>query len=236
MSYDQGALLEPLGVALHAVRKASLAPGSSCLVIGAGAVGLMCAAAARAAGCASIVMADIAENRLQFALSRGFASAVSPMSLRKAETLEDKLACAKEFAEEFCKAGQRTGEKQPHKFAATFECTGVESCVQAAIYATRASGKVLLVGMGSPIQTLPIAAATHREVDLIGVWRYANTYPESIDIMSKAGQDGTGIPDLSSIITHRFEGLQRVPEAFDVAARSTDVDGKLVVKVVVHNS
>jgi len=134
MSYDQGALLEPLGVAVHAVRKAGVTPGSSCLVLGAGAVGLLCAAAARAEGCLDITMADIAENRLQFALDHGFATAISPMERRQADTLEDRLDIAKEFAQEFCDVGQSVADTKTRQFNVTFECTGVESCVQAAIY------------------------------------------------------------------------------------------------------
>jgi L-iditol 2-dehydrogenase len=88
--------------------------------------------------------------------------------------------------------------------------------------------------MGTPIQTLPIAAASLREVDLVGVWRYANTYPVAIEIMKIAGKNGC-VPDIKSVITHSFKGLKSVPEAFELAARTTDQDGRLVVKVVVHN-
>lgn len=93
----------------------------------------------------------------------------------------------------------------------------------------------MLVGMGSPVQMLPIAAAARREIDLIGVWRYANTYPASIEIMRRAGEAGSKLPDLSSMITHKFKGLGSVPAAFELAARSSDADGNLVVKVVVNN-
>ena len=134
MSYEQGALLEPLAVAVHAVKRAGLTAGSSCLILGAGAVGLLCAAAARAVGCLSITMADIAANRLQFALNGGFATAVSAMARRQGETVEQKLALARDFAAEFCAAGTDAADTKPRKFAVTFECTGVESCVQAAIY------------------------------------------------------------------------------------------------------
>ncbi len=87
--------------------------------------------------------------------------------------------------------------------------------------------------MGTPIQTLPVAAAALREVDLVGVWRYANAYPRAIEIMQEAG---TGqIPDLRKRITHRFRGLEQVPDAFKVAATTSDEEGRLVVKVVVNN-
>ena len=90
--------------------------------------------------------------------------------------------------------------------------------------ATRNGGKILLVGMGTPIQTLPISAAALREVDLVGVWRYANCYPDGIAMMQQAGKDG--IPDIRKLITHRFHGLDQCLEAFDMAAKTSDKNGE----------
>lgn len=73
LSYADGSLLEPLAVAIHSVRKAAAKPGTSFLMIGAGAVGLLCAAVAKFSGYGRVIMADIASNRLEFALQNGFA-------------------------------------------------------------------------------------------------------------------------------------------------------------------
>ncbi|OQU97217.1 Alcohol dehydrogenase GroES-like domain-containing protein [Cladophialophora immunda] len=70
LTFDDGALLEPLSVACHAVRRAGVTPASTCLVFGAGAVGLLCAAVARSKGCARIVMCDIDKRRVNFALQK----------------------------------------------------------------------------------------------------------------------------------------------------------------------
>lgn len=91
----------------------------------------------------------------------------------------------------------------------------------------------MLVGMGHPIQTLPLAAAALREVDIVGVFRYANTYAESIEIVKQAMSSG---PDLTKLITHRYQGLSNAPKAFDMAGKTKDEDGKLVIKVVIDSS
>ncbi len=92
----------------------------------------------------------------------------------------------------------------------------------------------MLIGMGTPIQTLPISAAALREVDLCGVFRYANAYPESIEVLSApAGRDR---PDFASLVTHTFHGLDSVDGAFGMAARKVDDEGRLVLKVVVTNN
>ena len=91
----------------------------------------------------------------------------------------------------------------------------------------------MLVGMGHPIQTLPLAAAALREVDIVGVFRYANTYAESIEIVQQAMKS---VPDLTKLVTHRYRGLSNAPEAFDMAGKTKDQDGKLVLKVVIDSN
>lgn len=92
----------------------------------------------------------------------------------------------------------------------------------------------MLVGMGHPIQTLPLGAAALREVDIVGVFRYANTYQESIDIILQAQKSSAG-PDFSKLITHRFSGFEDAVKAFEMASKTKDADGKLVLKVVIDS-
>ena len=89
----------------------------------------------------------------------------------------------------------------------------------------------MLIGMGSPIQTLPISAAALREIDLVGVFRYANTYEEAIEIVSSSS---SSLPDLSKLITQRYSGFDEIPKAFAMAGRVKDDDEKLVLKVLVE--
>jgi L-iditol 2-dehydrogenase len=86
-----------------------------------------------------------------------------------------------------------------------------------------------MVGMGTPIQTLPMSASHLKEVDIIGIFRYANTYPTGIKLIS-AGV----LPCLDSMVTHRFRGLGSVKEAFELAGTTLDKDGNLVLKVLVE--
>lgn len=88
----------------------------------------------------------------------------------------------------------------------------------------------MLIGMGNPIQTLPISAASLREVDLVGVFRYANTYPKAIQLL--ASNDPL-LPDLRKLITHRYAGMDNIPQAFDMAGKVKDEEGKLVLKVMI---
>ena len=88
----------------------------------------------------------------------------------------------------------------------------------------------MIIGMGNPIQTLPISAASLKEVDLMGVFRYANAYPKVIELLASGDSH---LPDLSKLVTHRYSGLESIPKAFNVAARVEDDEGSLVLKVMV---
>ena len=88
----------------------------------------------------------------------------------------------------------------------------------------------MLIGMGTPILTLPMSAAALREVDLIGVFRYANTYKEAIKLLSNRP---ASMPDLSTLVTHRYKGMGQILDAFSMAGRVKDEEGQLVLKVVV---
>lgn len=181
----------------------------------------------------TVIIADIDAGRVDFALRNRFADRgfTVPIKKRKeGEGIDEDLAFAKGLAADIGKI-ERTDGKPVAEVDAVFECTGVPSCLQTAIYATRPGGKVLLIGMGTPVQTLPISAAALREVDLVGVFRYANSYPEGIMVLAGRKE---GDPDLEKLVTHRFKGLDVVEEAFEMAARTVDAEGKLVIKVIVE--
>lgn len=227
VSQGLGAILEPLGVAIHGSRRASLKQGSTVLIFGAGAVGLLCAAMCKVSGAKKVIIADIQAERVEFAVRNKFADTNIVVPMKRFEKVEDKLSFAKEIAELVKVAGG--GEEVD----AVFECTGVESCLQAAIYSTKPGGRIMLIGMGSPIQTLPISAAALREIDLVGVFRYANTYEEAIKIVSSGNPL---LPDLSKLITQRYKGFDGIPSAFEMAGRVKDDEGNLVIKVLIDTA
>ncbi|QDS74071.1 hypothetical protein FKW77_009432 [Venturia effusa] len=234
MSLELGALVEPLSVAIHASRRARIKEEASLrgkvLVFGAGAVGLLCAAVCKLEGVKRVVIADVDAGRVDFAVKNGFAHEGFLVPMRRGTTTEENLDIAKLTASEIASVKNADGI-EVGEVDAVFECTGVPSCVQTAIYSTRPGGKILLIGMGTPIQTLPVSAAALREIDLVGVFRYANVYPAAIEMLSlPPGSDG---PDFSKLVTHRVQGLRNVEQAFRMAGKTKDESGELVLKVMV---
>ena len=259
VSYDAAALLEPLSVAIHAMNRAQPAPGSTALVIGAGTVGILTAAMARQSGCTSVTIADIDAGRVEYALSRGFAThghviAKSPQSAETSGISTPRSGLATP-ASTFSVPSQFDGAKStaaklisvanPHEeftleededgFDVTFECTGKEISMHTSLYATKAGGKVIMVGMGTPIQTLPLSVAHLREIDILGIFRYANTYATGIRLLcSQKGSAVGALPSLDDMVTHRFKGLDKARGAFELASRTSDDEGNLVLKVVIE--
>jgi len=229
VSLESAALLEPLSVAIHATRRAGVEQGDTAIVFGAGTVGLLTAAMAKMSGATTVVIVDVDHGRIQYALRNGFAHKGLVVPARHdADEALSQFGAARELATDV----MRIASLDDVGFEGadlTFDCTGKEICMQAGLYATRPGGKLIMVGMGTPVQTLPISASHLKEVDIIGIFRYANTYATGIKIISSGV-----LPSLDNMITHRFQGLDAAKEAFELAGKTTDRDGNLVLKVLVE--
>ncbi|KAI8975353.1 chaperonin 10-like protein [Mycotypha africana] len=191
VSLEEGALIEPLSVGIHASRRGEIKLGDRVFVFGAGPVGLLTAAAAKAAGAAHVTIADISESRVKFAKSY-IADEVVHLT-NKPPKDQDTNVFAKEEADRIIRA---TGI-QPADVV--FDCTGVEVCVQMSVFLAKNNGKVVLVGMGPSVQSISVADVSAREVDVRGVMRYCNTYPTAVEMLAN------GKVDLKSLVTHRYK-------------------------------
>lgn len=87
---------------------------------------------------------------------------------------------------------------------------------------------MLCVGMGAKTLTVPFGAAFVREVDIMGVFRYNNTYPAALALLG-SGQ----LPNVEKMITQRYP-LEKAEEAFLDVARGRDQSGNPVIKVMIE--
>jgi len=117
----------------------------------------------------------------------------------------------------------------PEGFDIVFECTGAESAIQMSVFAAMTGGRVMLIGMGTRAAYIPLSTAALREIDILGSFRYADTYPEAIAMLSSK----SALPKLvAKLVTHRFK-LEDTRKAFEMLARGVDDKGGLVLKVMV---
>ncbi|XP_004543275.1 sorbitol dehydrogenase [Maylandia zebra] len=199
VTFEEGALIEPLSVGIHACRRAGVTLGSTVFVCGAGPIGLVCLLAAKAMGASQVVISDLSEERLLMAKDLG---ADFLLTVRRGDG-----------AQQLAKSVEEMLGAQPH---ITIECTGVESCIQTAIYATRSGGVVVLVGLGSELATVPLINAAVREVDIRGVFRYCNTWPMAIAMLA------SGKVNVKPLVTHRFP-LEQAVQAFETTRQGLGI-------------
>ena len=102
------------------------------------------------------------------------------------------------------------------------DACGFESSMQTALHACASGGRVVLVGMGQPRITLDMSAASIREVEIVGSFRYCHTYPLALELLA------TRRLDIDPLITHRFGwSAKDLEEGFKTAA-----EGIACVKVM----
>ena len=158
VSFAEAALLEPLSVVLHGVQTARITLGHGVLVAGAGPIGLIALAAARASGAHPIVITDLEPKRLAFA--KEF---VPSCITYEVDRNLDGEANAKEIRKLF---GADTDEYRAP--TTVLECTGVESSVGIAAFAVRRGGVVVVIGVGkSVMNNLPFMHLSLAEVGLV---------------------------------------------------------------------
>jgi len=204
VSFEEGALLEPLSVGVHACRRANLQLGQRVLICGAGPIGLVSLLTARAMGAAEICITDINNQRLEVAKQLGAHHAVF-VDTRDARAVAGRVT-------------EALGSMPD----VTIECSGAEASIQTGIYATKSGGVMVLVGLGPAEVKLPIVNAAVREVDIRGIFRYANTYPAALSMIA------SGQIDAKPLITHRYQ-LEETLEAFETAR--TGADGAIKVMI-----
>lgn len=158
ISLQEAAVMEPLGVAVHIVRQAAVSPGQSVVVFGAGPVGLLCCAAARAFGAAKVIAVDIQAGRLDFAKQYAATATFEPAKTTPAENAQ-RLVDENDIA---------PGAD------AVIEASGAEPSVHTGIHALRGGGTYVQGGMGRSELTFPIMTACTKELNIRGSFRYGS--------------------------------------------------------------
>lgn len=205
MSYEDGALLEPLSVSLAAIERSGLRLGDPCLVTGAGPIGLITLLSARAAGASPIVVTDIDEGRLSFAKS--LAPDVRTYKVQPGLNAEQN---ARGILDALNDGGDGSAIDALRPRLA-LECTGVESSVASAIWSVKFGGKVFIIGVGKNEMTIPFMRLSTQEIDLQYQYRYSNTWPRAIRLIKN------GVIDLRKLVTHRYQ-LEDALQAFETAS------------------
>lgn len=174
VSLQEGALVEPTAVGVHIVRQARVQPGNSVVVMGAGPVGLLCAAVAKAYGASTIVSVDIVPAKLEFAKS--FCSTHTYLSQR-INPQENADNIKKECG-------------LPDGADVVIDASGAEPSIQASIHLIKAGGTYVQGGMGKADITFPIMAFASKEAVAFGSFRYnSGDYKLAVELIASGKID-----------------------------------------------
>ncbi|CAH1797050.1 unnamed protein product [Owenia fusiformis] len=205
VSFDEGALAEPLAVATRTCTRAGITVGDNVLVCGAGSVGLLCMMVSKAMGAATVCVTDINQSKLDLAkkLGANFTVLATGSSSDVKNKVTDAIGC------------------MPDR---SVECSAAEASVRAAILSTKSGGTVTLVGLSNNEMTLPIVNAATREVDILGVLAYTRKdYASAVSLMA------TGRVNVKPLITHTFK-LEDTLKAYELVKNQEDGVVKTIIR------
>jgi L-iditol 2-dehydrogenase len=199
---EAGAFAEPISVAVQACRRGAVRSGTDITILGAGPIGLVTLLVARAHGISSSVVVDVLESRTRLAAELGASHA---------------LQWGPDLAAEIMEITRGRGTD------AVIDTTGSAAASAAAPTLARRGGTVVQVGWPeSPSVCYPIETLIERELDLVGVNRYCNTYSAALQMLA------SGLVDPRPLVSHRF-AFAEVVSAVEFAATHRQETMKVLV-------
>ena len=191
ISYEAGALVEPIAVGVHAIRRGHVLVGDTVAIVGAGTIGLVTLQAARAAGASKVFSLEMARARKEFATKLGATAVVDPS---KTDAVEEVRRLTGGLGVDVA-----------------IECVGGEKTAPLAIQLTRRGGKTVIVGIFEKPSELHFNELVFNEKEVIGSLAYYGEFATTIALLA----DGrlvaepliTGKIKLDDIVEKGFEEL-----------------------------
>ncbi|NLE77907.1 MAG: zinc-binding dehydrogenase [Chloroflexi bacterium] len=196
MSLEEGAMLEPLGVAMHALELRRLRLADDVAVLGSGTIGLLIAQLARLAGASRIICTDPLDYRLEWAERMGATHVINP---KKSDVVKQ--------------VQEITGGRGVD---VVYDASAAQKAYYQAVEIARPGATFVMVGIPEAADVhLPFTEAWQRELTVIFQKRMNDIYPRAMKLVSG------GQVEVKSMVTHQFPITEAV-RAFDVASRYLD--------------
>lgn len=204
VTYEQGALCEPIAVGLHCCNLTNVQKGDTVVILGAGPIGLASIVAARFAGAGKVIISDVFPRRLEAARRLG-AIAVDVRT-------EDVAAVV---------MAETNGEGA----AECFDTSGVRSVIESTPKLMQMGGSIAIVGLPADDEvTYRLLPVAQKELSIHGVFRYCNTYPAAVALVS------SGLFPVEEIVTDRIPLAEAAP-AFERALNEKDRSIKIMIEI-----
>jgi L-iditol 2-dehydrogenase len=201
VSLLDGALIEPLAIAVHCCKLAGDMQGKAVTVFGAGPVGQLCSSVARAFGADTVLVADVVASRLEFALQKG-ATHIYQMQ---------KMSCHENAVRLLKSAEQHNGSD------IVIDATGAQPCIETGIEALRRGGIFVQAGLGQPNIMFPVGLICDKEAVFRGSFRYGpGDYKLAVALVA------CGRVDLEGFVTQVFP-FSEAQQAFETVFRKEGI-------------
>jgi len=205
ISFEEGALIEPTAVAVHAVKKSEQKIGDKVLIFGAGPIGLLTMQIAKVSGAREIIITDLLDYRLKKAKDLGADKIINPGSQNLVEFIQ------KTYGED--------------EVDLIYECVGVEETLSQAIQIARKGTKIMIVGVPEKNPRINLAYIGDRELELIGSLMYIrDDFEEAINLIQKKKIKVT------PLITHSFK-LKDIKKAFELILEKKENPLKVLIEI-----
>ncbi|KPA76766.1 putative d-xylulose reductase [Leptomonas pyrrhocoris] len=205
VSYEEGAMCEPIAVGMHSATKAGIKPGDVALVIGAGTIGIVTALSALAGGCSEVVICDVLDARLEMARRYPGLRPVNSKNKEELKKVVDEVTSG-------------NGADR------VFECTG-NGAAYNLIYECAAPGATcVLVGMPIKPVVLDVVSSQAKEITFQTIFRYRNVYPKIIRLLS------SGKLNVKPLISAKFPFKDSV-KAYERALSRDPKDIKIMIQL-----
>ena len=166
LSFDEGAMIEPLAVTVHAVKRFPDVKGASCVVLGCGPIGILLIQSLKAFGAKKILATDISDRRLELAASLGADVTVNTKKKDYAAVLLDAFG--------------------PDRADVVYECAGTDITMDQAIQNARKGSTIILVAVFGKMATVDLAKLNDSELDLNTTMMYRHEdYVDAIRLVQE---------------------------------------------------
>jgi D-xylulose reductase len=205
VSFEEGALVEPLAIGVYSANTAAVQPGDVALVFGAGTIGIVTALAALASGCSKVLLSDVKAKKLEI-VRANFSENIICVNSAK-ESLEDAVfSLAPEGAD------------------IVFEASGNPAVIGSFVRYLRPGARAVMIGMPPAPAPFDVVAAQAKEIQIMHIFRYRNMYPRTVKMIS------SGTLKVKPLITNFYDFKDAV-KAFDFAASMPDGAIKIMVRM-----
>lgn len=205
MSYDEGALIEPLAVTVHAAKRFASIKGARVAILGCGPIGILLSQSVRAAGAKSVLVTDISDYRLNLAKTLGADYAVNTKNTEFEKALTDAFGS--------------------DKADVIYDCAGTDTTINQAIRSARKGSTIVLVAVFGKMATCDLAKLNDSELTLDTSMMYRHEdYVDALQWVSE------GKIQLKPLISKHF-GFGDYLEAYKYIDNNRETTMKVVIDV-----